>query len=224
MGVLDVVSLAILAILIVGALFLILIVAAIPGVIVKKRHSPWADAINVAGWIGALLPPIWMLALIAGFVRPQVGEGAQIAISQVRRLKAPAKSLAPDNSVSTNLLRGRLAKVLSHSITIGIDEGTSADALLSPLGRLWLGRKARRQNTTGQSLIHCRNQVSIHEQLNHIAETPCRMTNPQNVSVFMDCEEHDPSLASSFLKLLRHLNSTHGWHRDVQNHQVWFEL
>jgi hypothetical protein len=81
MGVLDVVSLAILAILILGALFLILIVAAIPGVLARKRHSPWAEAINVAGWVGVLLPPIWMLALIAAFVRPQVGEGAQIAIS-----------------------------------------------------------------------------------------------------------------------------------------------
>ena len=82
MGVLDVVSLVILAILIVGALFLVLIVAAVPGVLAKKRHSPWAEAINVAGWIGVLLPPIWMLALIAAFVRPQVGEGAQITISQ----------------------------------------------------------------------------------------------------------------------------------------------
>jgi hypothetical protein len=36
MGVLDIVSLLILAILIVGALFLILIVAAIPGVLAKK--------------------------------------------------------------------------------------------------------------------------------------------------------------------------------------------
>jgi ABC-type dipeptide/oligopeptide/nickel transport system permease component len=82
MGVLDIVSLLILAILIVGALFLILIVAAIPGVLAKKRHNPWAEAINVAGWIGVLLPPIWMVALIAAFVRPPVAEGAQIAISQ----------------------------------------------------------------------------------------------------------------------------------------------
>ena len=37
MGVLDVVSLAILAILLVGVLFLILIVAAIPGVLAKKN-------------------------------------------------------------------------------------------------------------------------------------------------------------------------------------------
>ncbi|MGB8770989.1 MAG: DUF3302 domain-containing protein [Candidatus Korobacteraceae bacterium] len=82
MGVLDIVSLAILAILAVGALALILVVAAIPGALAKKRHSPWTEAINVGGWIGVLLPPIWMLALIAAFVRPPGGEGAQIAISQ----------------------------------------------------------------------------------------------------------------------------------------------
>ena len=82
MGVLDVVSLIILAILVVGALLLVLIVAAIPGKLAKTRHSPWAEAINVAGWIGVLLPPIWMLALIAAFCRPHAGEGAQIAISQ----------------------------------------------------------------------------------------------------------------------------------------------
>jgi hypothetical protein len=82
MSILDIVSLLILAVLIVGALFLILVVAAIPGRLAKNRHSPWAEAINVGGWIGVLLPPIWMLALIAAFVRPRVGEGAQIAVSQ----------------------------------------------------------------------------------------------------------------------------------------------
>jgi hypothetical protein len=82
MHVLDVASLLILLILIVGALFLVLIVAAIPGKLARKRRSPWAEAINVAGWIGVLLPPIWMLALIAAFYRPNTGEGSQIAISQ----------------------------------------------------------------------------------------------------------------------------------------------
>jgi len=52
MRLLDIVSLFILAVLIVGALFLVLIVAAIPGKLAKKRHGPWVEAINVAGWIG----------------------------------------------------------------------------------------------------------------------------------------------------------------------------
>jgi uncharacterized membrane protein len=101
MGVLDVVSLAILAILLVGAMFLVLIVAAIPGVLAKKRHSPWTEAINVGGWIGVLLPPIWMLALIAAFVRPQTGEGAQIAISQDETIELAAAIASISERVAT---------------------------------------------------------------------------------------------------------------------------
>jgi uncharacterized protein DUF3302 len=101
MGVLDIVSLLILAILIVGALFLILIVAAIPGKLAKKRHSPWAEAINVAGWIGVLLPPIWMFALIAAFVRPQIGEGAQITISQDETTELAAEIATISERVTT---------------------------------------------------------------------------------------------------------------------------
>jgi hypothetical protein len=86
MHALDVVSLAILAILIVGVLLLILIVAAIPGILAKKRHSPWAEAINVAGWIGVVFPPIWMLALIAAFLRSKTGEGAQIAAATTAKV------------------------------------------------------------------------------------------------------------------------------------------
>jgi hypothetical protein len=82
MNALDIVSLLILLILLLGVLFLILIVAAIPGKLAMMRHSPWVETINVAGWIGVLLPSIWMIALIAAFVRPSGGEGARIAISQ----------------------------------------------------------------------------------------------------------------------------------------------
>lgn len=55
MRLLDIVSLFILGVLTVGALFLVLIVAAIPGKLAKKRHSPWVEAINVAELIGVLL-------------------------------------------------------------------------------------------------------------------------------------------------------------------------
>jgi Protein of unknown function (DUF3302) len=105
MGILDIVSLLILAILIVGALFLILMVAAIPGKVAKNHHSPWAEPINVAGWIGVLLPPIWMLALIAAFVRPKVGEGAQIAISQDETTELAA-AIAKISERVTNLQNG----------------------------------------------------------------------------------------------------------------------
>jgi|SRR5277367_5169262 len=117
MHVLDVVSLIILAILIVGALLLVLIVAAIPGVLAKKRHSPWAEAINVAGWIGALLPPIWMLALIAAFVRPQTGEGAQIAISQDETTELAAAIAKISERVTT--LQNNIHSLSSGSSGLG---------------------------------------------------------------------------------------------------------
>jgi hypothetical protein len=105
LGILGVVSLGILAILPVGALFLTLILAAIPGVLAKKRHSPQAEAINVAGWVGVLLPPIWMLALIAVFVRPQAGEGRK---SQSARTRQPTRCGDCDN-LGTDVPEGHQA-------------------------------------------------------------------------------------------------------------------
>lgn len=82
MGLLDIFSLFVLLVIIAVAIAILLTLAWLPGNIARKRRSPWAEAINVAGWIGILLPPIWMLALIAAFVRPSVGEGAAIAITE----------------------------------------------------------------------------------------------------------------------------------------------
>ncbi len=79
---LDVFSLFVLLVIIVGVVALILVLAWLPGHIAKGRRSPWVDAINVGGWIGILFPPFWMLALVAAFYRPRVGEGAAIAISE----------------------------------------------------------------------------------------------------------------------------------------------
>jgi hypothetical protein len=101
MDALDIVSLLILLILLLGVLFLILIVAAIPGKLAKMRHSPWVEAINVAGWIGVLLPPIWMLALIAAYVRPSGGEGAQITISQDQTSELAAAIASISERVAT---------------------------------------------------------------------------------------------------------------------------
>lgn len=82
MGLLDVFSLFVLLVIIAVGVAILLTLGWLPGNIARKRHSPWAEAINVAGWIGILLPPLWMLALVAAFVRPSVGEGAAIAINE----------------------------------------------------------------------------------------------------------------------------------------------
>ncbi len=78
----DVFSLFVLFVVIAVLVGILLVLAWLPGSIARKRRSPWAEAINVAGWIGVVLPPIWMLALIASFVRPSVGEGAAVAITE----------------------------------------------------------------------------------------------------------------------------------------------
>jgi hypothetical protein len=84
MDFLDVFSLFVLLVLIVAAVAFILLLGWLPGHLAKSRRSPWAEAINVAGWIGILLPPIWMLALIAAFVRPPHGEGAAIYFTETQ--------------------------------------------------------------------------------------------------------------------------------------------
>lgn len=96
---LDVFSLFVLLVIILLVVGLLLLLAWLPGDIARKRHSPWAEPINVAGWIGILLFPIWMLALIAAFVRPAEGEGAAIAISE----KEAADLAADLRSISTRI-------------------------------------------------------------------------------------------------------------------------
>jgi hypothetical protein len=81
MGFLDLFALFILLIILIGVVGVVLWLGWLPGNFARSRHSPWAEPINVAGWIGILLPPIWMLALIAAFVRPPHGEGAAISLT-----------------------------------------------------------------------------------------------------------------------------------------------
>lgn len=99
MAFLDVFSLFVLLVIILLVIGLLLLLAWLPGDIARKRHSPWAESINVAGWIGILLFPIWMLALIAAFVRPAKGEGAAIAISE----KEAADLAADLHSISARI-------------------------------------------------------------------------------------------------------------------------
>ncbi|MFZ0912903.1 MAG: DUF3302 domain-containing protein [Candidatus Korobacteraceae bacterium] len=90
MGFLDIFSLFVLLVILALVVAILLLLAWLPGNIAKKRRSPWAEAINVAGWIGILLPPIWMLALIAAFIKPRSGEGAAIAISEAETAELAA--------------------------------------------------------------------------------------------------------------------------------------
>ncbi|MGA3055796.1 MAG: DUF3302 domain-containing protein [Candidatus Korobacteraceae bacterium] len=90
MGFLDIFSLFVLLVILALVVAILLLLGWLPGDLAKKRRSPWAEAINVAGWIGILLPPIWMLALIAAFIKPRSGEGAAIAISEAETAELAA--------------------------------------------------------------------------------------------------------------------------------------
>lgn len=67
---LDIFAWVVLIILILTAIVGFVILAMLPGKIAKQREHPQADAINVAGWLGAITFGIfWPLALIWAYTR-----------------------------------------------------------------------------------------------------------------------------------------------------------
>lgn len=115
---LDIFSLLILLLLILLGVGLILVLAYTPGAIARSRHSPWAEAINVAGWVGILVFPIWIVALVAAFIRPRTGEGAAIAISEAEtaELAATISSISERLKKLENGLRTVVPKASSSSL------------------------------------------------------------------------------------------------------------
>ena len=75
---LDVFAAFVLLVLIVAVIAIWVALAMLPGRIAKSRNHPQAEAINVGGWLGALLLFIlWPLVLIWAFTKPQTAsEGA----------------------------------------------------------------------------------------------------------------------------------------------------
>ncbi len=67
---LDIFAWIVLIVLILTALFGFIFLAMLPGKIAAERGHPQADAINIAGWVGALtLGVFWPLALIWAYTR-----------------------------------------------------------------------------------------------------------------------------------------------------------
>jgi len=67
---LDIFAWIVLVTLIVAALVIWIVLARLPGRVARGRNHPQADAINVAGWLGALLFGVfWPLALVWAFTR-----------------------------------------------------------------------------------------------------------------------------------------------------------
>ncbi|MGI9400999.1 MAG: DUF3302 domain-containing protein [Rhizobiaceae bacterium] len=67
---LDIFAWIVLIVLILAVLAGFIVLAMLPGKIAKQRNHPQSEAINVAGWVGALLAGIfWPLALIWAFTK-----------------------------------------------------------------------------------------------------------------------------------------------------------
>jgi Kef-type K+ transport system membrane component KefB len=68
---LDYFAWIVLIVLLITAILIWIVLAMLPGKIAKQRNHPQADAINVSGWLGALMFGVfWPFALIWAFTKP----------------------------------------------------------------------------------------------------------------------------------------------------------
>ena len=68
---LDIFAIIVLLILIVAAIAIWIVLAMLPGKIAAKRNHPQAEAINIGGWLGAILGGVfWPILLIWAFTNP----------------------------------------------------------------------------------------------------------------------------------------------------------
>jgi len=81
---LDIFAWIVLIVLIVTALVIFVTLAMLPGKIAADRGHPYQEAINVAGWLGAVLGAVfWPLALIWAFTH--VPEEAELSETEEDR-------------------------------------------------------------------------------------------------------------------------------------------
>lgn len=65
MGAYDIIAWVVLIVLVVALVVIALKLAALPGKIARRRQHPWAEAVNIAGWLSFFLGlAFWPLALI----------------------------------------------------------------------------------------------------------------------------------------------------------------
>ena len=68
---LDIFAVVVLVILILAVVVIWVVLAMLPGKIAAKRNHPQADAINIGGWLGAILGGVfWPLVLVWAYTNP----------------------------------------------------------------------------------------------------------------------------------------------------------
>ena len=93
---LDVFAAFVLVTLGVAAIVIWIALAMLPGRIAKSRDHPQSEAINVAGWIGALfLFVLWPLVLIWAFTKPDLASRDRAGASsrELKRLQSRVSKL-----------------------------------------------------------------------------------------------------------------------------------
>lgn len=79
MAFIDIFALIVLIVIILSVMAVFVWAAMLPGKTAKARNHPQAEAINVAGWMGAIFGIVlWPLALVWAFTKP-VGENVKTA-------------------------------------------------------------------------------------------------------------------------------------------------
>ncbi|MDJ0514680.1 MAG: DUF3302 domain-containing protein [Methyloceanibacter sp.] len=71
MTTLDIFAVIVLLILLIAAVAIWVVLAMLPGKIARRRNHPQADAINIGGWLGALLAGVlWPIFLVWAYTKP----------------------------------------------------------------------------------------------------------------------------------------------------------
>ena len=69
MAPLDIFAWIVLVVLLLSTVFVIVFMAMLPGVIARKRHHPWAEAVTVGGWVTLFLGfVLWPVVLMWAYV------------------------------------------------------------------------------------------------------------------------------------------------------------
>ena len=96
---LDIFAVIVLLILAIAAIVIWVVLAMLPGKIARNRNHPQADAINIGGWLGALLGGVlWPIFLIWAYTKPvritQEGAGPADSAALRKRVDALEAKLA----------------------------------------------------------------------------------------------------------------------------------
>jgi hypothetical protein len=101
MTVLDIAALLILVIVGVAVVGLLVALAILPGRIAQRRQHPQTDAIRVAGYLGVLIAPLWVLAFIWAYTRPGIFEVAAAVAAVNERMTMLEERVGMEDRVMT---------------------------------------------------------------------------------------------------------------------------